>query len=257
MREFSIYDPTKFGMYGAPAGDESYVILKDIHSGRSYLTYIITEDLDAPPVIDLDSMEEIEVDYTEQSPVIEHVSMRKDGTIVIDPAEEIYLNEKQNRILAYPSTLFTLQGRYVTEFNDETTALFEKDLTLEGVPSVKLDYKRVVESIKEKYPDMLKMTHERYGNKFPYFPFAKYYEDIGKMIVFITSSQAMNLDKGILEGRIPFYKNYFLSENWNINNTYGVCIIDDNNYNLRLISPKGLGKWKENEMSKDPIGAQR
>lgn len=247
MREFELYNPTDFGMYGAPAGDEAYAILRDIHTGKAYLTYIITDDMDAPPVIDLDSMEEIHTVFEDKTPVFEHISMRKDGTIMMDPDKEIVLNETQNEMLAYPSTLYTLEGRYVTQFNDESTIIFKKDMTLEGIPAVKLDYQKVVNTIKERYPDLLKTTHERYGNKFPHFPFAKYYEDMDKMIVFMTSSQAMNLNDGIIKGQIPFYKNYYLAENWDINNVYGVCIIDDNNYKLRLISPKALEKWREGE----------
>lgn len=248
MREFSLYNPSDFGMYGAPAGDESYVILKDLNSDKSYLTYIVTDDIDAPPEIDLDSMEEIKADYEGKTPVINHISMRKDGTIMMDSAEEIVLSELQNEMLAYPSTLYTLEGRYVTQFNNESTTIYKKDLTLEGVPAVKLDYKRVVETIKEKYPDLLKMTHERYGNRFPYFPFAKYFEDMNKMVVFMTKNQALNLNEGLLDGSIPFYKNYYLAESWNTENVYGVCIIDEESYKLRLISPKGLTKYRENEL---------
>ncbi len=251
MREFSVYDPSDFGLHGTPAGDEAYVILKDLNNNKSYLTYIVTDDMDAPPVIDLDSMEEIVIDTDDKTPVFAHISMRKDGTVMMDSGNEIILNEKQNMMMAYPSTLYVLEGRFVTPYNDESTTVFQKDLTLEGIPAIKLDYKRVVETIKERYPDLLKNTHERYGNKFPYFPFAKYYEDMDKMVVFLTRSQTMNLHEGIVKGQIPFYKNYYLAENWNINNVYGVCIIDENEYSLRLISPKGLSKWQENEKNKE------
>ena len=57
MREFALYNPTDFGMYGAPAGDEAYAILRDLNTDKAYLTYIITEDMDAPPIIDIDSMD--------------------------------------------------------------------------------------------------------------------------------------------------------------------------------------------------------
>ena len=173
--------------------------------------------------------------------------MRQDGTVMMDPAKEIVLNEMQNELLAYPSTLHTLEGRYVTQFNDESTIIFKKDLTLEGIPAIKLDYQKAVNTIKERYPDLLKTTHERYGNKFPYFPFAKYFEDMDKMVVFMTRSQVMELNDGIIKGEIPFYKNYYLAENWDVNNVYGVCIIDDDSYKLRLISPKALDKWREAE----------
>lgn len=247
MREFSLYNPEDFGMYGAPAGDESYVILKEHNTNKAYLTYIITDDMDAPPMIDIDSMEEIHTIFEDKSPIFEHISMRKDGTIMMDTESEIVLNEKQNEMLAYPSTLYTLNGRYVTNYNSESTVVFKKDLTLEGVPAIKLDYQKVVNTIKERYPDLLKMTHERYGNKFPYFPFAKYFEDMDKMVVFMTKSQVMDLNAGIIDGSIPFYKNYYLAESWDKNNVYGVCIIDENSYKLRLISPKILGKWREEE----------
>ena len=36
MREFAIYDPQEFGMSGSPAGDEAYVILKDLNTNKSY-----------------------------------------------------------------------------------------------------------------------------------------------------------------------------------------------------------------------------
>lgn len=247
MREFSLYDPTDFGLYGNPAGDEAYVILKDLNNDKTYLTYIIIDDIDAPPMIDLDSMEEVVVDMENKTEVFKHIAMRKDGTVMMDPAEEIFLNEAQNRLMAYPSTLHTLEGRFVTQFNNEGPTIYKKDLTLEGVPAVKLDYKRVVDTIKEKYPALLQMTHERYGNRFPYFPFAKYFEEMKKMVVFMTKSQAMELNESIINGQIPFYRNYYLAENWDINNVYGVCIIDENQYSLRLISPKGLSKWREEE----------
>ena len=247
MREFALYNPTDFGMYGAPAGDEAYAILRDLNTDKAYLTYIITEDMDAPPIIDIDSMEEIHTVFDDKTPVFEHISMRQDGTVMMDPAKEIVLNEMQNELLAYPSTLHTLEGRYVTQFNDESTIIFKKDLTLEGIPAIKLDYQKAVNTIKERYPDLLKTTHERYGNKFPYFPFAKYFEDMDKMVVFMTRSQVMELNDGIIKGEIPFYKNYYLAENWDVNNVYGVCIIDDDSYKLRLISPKALDKWREAE----------
>ena len=251
MREFAIYDPEEFGMHGgSPAADEAYVIIKDLNSDKSYLTYIITEDIDAPPVIDLDSLEEIQVDYEEKQPAISHISMRKDGTIIMDSAEEIFLNEKQNELLAFPSTLFTLEGRMVTQYNGEYSTLFTKDLTLEGIPATKLDYTKTTHVIKERYPELLKMTHERYGNKFPYFPFAKYYEDKEKLVVFVTKKQALQMNDEIISGNIPFYKNYYLAESWDINNTYGVCIIDEETYKLRLISPKSLNQYKETELNR-------
>lgn len=250
MREFAIYDPEEFGMYGSPAGDEAYVILKDIHTNKTYLTYIMTEDIDAPPVIDLDSMEEIVIDLEDRSPVISHISMRKDGTVMMDNAEKIVLSEKQSEILAYPSTLYTMQGRMVTLDNESGTTVFERDMTLEGIPSVKLDYMRATKAIKDKYPDLLMSTHERYGNKYPYFPFAKYYDTMDKAVVFMTKEQVMNLNPYILRGEIPFYQNFFLAEKWDINNTYGVCIIDEKDYNLRLISPKSLGQYISQEKTK-------
>ena len=251
MREFAIYNPEDFGMHGAPARDEAYVILQDIVTKKQYLSYVITEDIDSPPMIDIDTMEETYVDLSDKRAVFEHIMMRKDGTIMMDEAEEIMLSEKQNELLAYPSTLYTTQGRFVTLNNDSMTVLFERDLTLEGIPAVKLDYVKTTNLIKERYPDLLRGTHERYGNKYPYFPFAKYYEHNDKMVIFMTKSQVMNINPKILSGDIPFYKNYFLAEKWDISNTYGVCIIDEKSENLRLISPKALTQYIKAERYKE------
>lgn len=248
MREFAVYDPQDFGMSGTPADDEACVVLRDINNGKTYLTYIYTEDLDSPPTIDLDSIEEIISDIEEKRPVINHICMRKDGTVVMDSAEEIVLSERQNKLLAYPSTLFTLEGRMVTQENSGSITLFNKDLTLEGIPATKLDYKRVSETIKEKYPDLLAPTHETYGNRFPYFPHAKYFEDKDKMVVFVTKQQVMQMDQRLLNGEIPFYNNYYLAEKWDINTTYAVCIIDEKDYKMRFISPKALESWRDKEL---------
>ena len=257
MREFEIYDPQDFGMTGVPAGDEAYAVLRDIHSGKMYLTYIITEDLDSPPVIDLDSMEEFREDCEDIAPVFNHICMRKDGTIVMDNAEQIVLSEKQNRLLAFPSTLSTLEGRLVTQENDGSITLFTRDLTLEGIPAVKLDYKRVTETIKEKFPSLLAPTHERYGNNFPYFPHGKYFEEKDKMVIFVTKGQVMQMNQKMLDGEIPFYMNYYLAEKWDVNTTYGVCIIDEDDYNLRLISPKVLSAWRDNERALDQKNSEQ
>ena len=260
MREFAVYDPQDFDLNGSPAEDEAFAILKDLNTGKLYLTYIYTEDYDTPPKIDLDCIEEIHIEELElgnsKAPCISHICMRKDGTVVMDEAEYIKLDDKQNDILARPCTLFTLNGKYVAEYNEGGETSFYQDLTLEGVKAVKLDFKKTIDAISGIHQDMIKPTHERYGNKFPYFPFGKYYEEEEQMVVFITSSQLKQMDDRLLKGEIPFYQNFFLADKWDINTTYAVCVVDEKTYNARLLNPKSLYKIKNQMLNAEKAEAR-
>lgn len=247
MREFSIYNPEDFELQGSPAPDEAYAVLRDKSDNKYYTAYIYTDDIDAPPQIDIESMEEIQpvADIDRMEPVFRHISMRKDGTIVMDNAENISLTSIQNDILARPSTIFTLEGRYVTEANDGGSVVLYKDLTLEGTPAQKVDTQKAIDAISDIHPDLLKNTHERYGNTFPYFPFGKYFEKEDQMIVFITTTQLLKMDDKLLKGEVPFYQNFYLAEKWDINTAYAVCVLDDHNYKARLLRPSSLLKIRD------------
>lgn len=249
VREFTIYDPQEYGMSGSPAYDEAYVILHDENLGKSYLAYVYTSDFDSPPEIDIDTMQEITGDLELKEPVMKNVFMQRNGEIVLkEYGRDFILSDQQNELLARPSVINTESGRYVTERNDGGAVLFSKDLTLEGIRPEKLDMRAFSEAVRKKNPKLTEMTHERYGNKYPYFPNAKYYEETNEMIVFVTRAQIQEIEDMTLTGKAPLYSNIFTGEKWDINNVSAVCVVDEKTYDVWIMNPALLKEWKD----KDP-----
>ena len=259
MQEFRVFNPEDFGMYGSPADTEAYAILEKLDSfgnptGKAYLTYIGSDDFMDAPMADLDAVEEIEIDTSGKTPVFDHLFMQKNGTIVLDDAQdEIALNERQNDILGIPYCIRTRSARYETEYNDGGAAVFGRDLTLDGIQPVRLNMRKFIEAVNEKYPALLENTHSRYGNTPPYFPNGKYFEDREKMIVFVTMSQLGTISDDMLQGKVPLYYDYNLGEKWTAENTYGICVIDDrtDKYSVRLVRPEKVLEMKREEQERD------
>ena len=248
MREFTIYDPKNYGMSGSPAYDEAYVILHDVNLNKSYLAYVYTTDYDSPPEIDIDTMQEL-TGLELKNPVMEHVYMQRDGEVILkDYGGDMVLNEAQNDLLARPSVIRTEKGRYLTERNDGGAVLFSKDITLDGITPEKLDMRAFAEAVRKKSPKLTEMTHERYGNKYPFFPNAKYFEDTNEMIVFVTRSQIQEIDDSTLRGTAPLYQNVYTGEKWNVHNITAVCVVDEKTYDVWIMNPSLLKEWKD----KDP-----
>jgi hypothetical protein len=249
MREFQIYDPTEYGMSGSPAFDEAYVLLHDINLDKTYLAYIYTSDYDTPPEIDLDTMQELTGDIELNNPVMRHICMKRNGEVVLDDqGTDIMLSESQNRLLAYPSVLITDKGRYLTEKNDSGAVHYTKDLTLDGITPKKLDMRAFTEAVNKISPVLTHLTHERFGNRYPMFPNAKYYDETGQMYVFVTRGQIQEISDETLKGKAPLYYNAYTGDEWTVNNVTAVCVIDENTYDAWLIKPQMLLEWKE----KDP-----
>lgn len=267
MQEYRIFDPEDFGMYGSPAETEAYAIMEKLDSfgnptGKAYLAYIGCEDFMDAPMVDLDAIEEIEIDTEGKTPVFEHIYMQRNGGIVLDDADEkdqVSLNERQNDILANPYCVRTRNARYETEDNRGGTIIFDRDLTLDGIQPARLNMRKFIEAVNDKFPALLENTHSRYGYQPPFFPCAKYFEDREKMVVFVAMSQLDDISDDMLTGKVPLYYDYNLGEKWTAENTYGICVIDDrtDKYTVRLVRPETLLDIKREREEKTPHEMER
>ncbi len=253
MHTYRMFDPEDFGYYGSPAEDESFVLMEaldddGIPMGIGILTYISCEDYELPPMIDKQNTVVIEIEDTDAEPIIPLLRIEEDSTITLaNDGDELVLNEVQNDMLARPRCIYTNAGKMEVEQNDGGTILLTKDLTMDGLPPVKLDPKKAINAIKEKAPALLEHTHQWFGNRPPLYPHAKYFEDRDKMVVFIAKSQIPMIDDRVLEGRIPYYYDYRLAEKWDNSNIYGICIVDDTkeHFSMNLVAPSRMPEIKK------------
>lgn len=250
---YNVYEPGLFGLHGSPDVDESLAVLAEVkdgaETGNALLCYIYRSDPSDPPMADLDMAEKFVMPERDRSvrPVFENMQVNDDGTTVLQTGSRVViLSEEQERMLACPGCINTSSGKYYID-RSEREPVYRKDESFESIPGKKLDMREFARAVSEKYPALLEKTHTYYGNTYPMFPNAKYFEDRDKMVVFIAKSQLGDVSESVLDCKVPLFRDMEREDDWDLKNTYGICIIDDTKekYSVSLISPFKLDIAKD------------
>ena len=253
--KYNLYPAEVFGIRGTPDIDESYAVMirldeRGIETSEAYAVYIVNDNYYMPPNADMASAQPVDVSDRPPGlmPTLHNVDIDEEGRMIINiPGRTWEMTPEQEDLLVMPLCLNTDHGEYWLSGQHERVMV--RDESLSSVPAIRLDSKEFYRTMNEKYPALLERTHTFYGNRFPIFPSAKYYEGQDKTVVFIAASQLKYVSQSVLDGTEAFYRDRETGDEWNVKNTYGVCVIDDvsskDRYEAKLISPYQLDLYIE------------
>ena len=265
MKRYAVYEPEDFGFKNTPSVDESVVVLVELNdngslSDRGMVTYICCDDWETPPFVDLNSGENFEVtpDMIQNiTPVIDVIEVNgESGDINLrEKGNTVIVTREQYEILASPECL-SIDNKLFWRDEAEEDMIYRKDATLANIEPIRLDMSKYYSAVKKKYPALLEKTHSFCGKSYSEFPNAKYFEDRDKAVVFITASQLPEISEKVIMGEEALFRDFSAGWDWNVNNVYGICIIDDSDpqkYEIKLVAPSSLERQRDLfvEKSKD------
>lgn len=252
---YNIYPAEKFGISGVPDTDESYAVLirlndSGIETGEALAVYIVNDDPYMPPNADMATASPVDIQNRPDGvlPTFHNVDIDDDGRMVLPVHGKTWeLNREQKELMVNPQTLHTDRGEFW--LSGRGGNIMAKDESFISIPAIRMDQNEFYRVLNEKYPALLERTHTRYGERFPILPGAKYFEEQDKTVVFIAASQLKYVSEKVLDGDEVFYRDRSNGDEWDLHNTYGVCIIDDlhdpGHYEAKLISPYQLDLYIE------------